>query len=79
MGHRIGGSLRIFQVGDLVSGSFADHNDRYPGGSPKFKEMVGIVTQVEIEEGYGTYRVAILMNNKIGWAFDYSLTLVEAV
>ena len=70
--------MRIFQVGDLVSGSFADHNDRYPGGSPKFKEMLGIVMCVEIEEGYETYRVAVLMNNQIGWAFSYALHLVEA-
>ena len=78
MGHRAGGSLRIFQVGDLVSGSFPDHNDRYPGGSPKHKEMVGIVTQVEIEEGYGTYRVAILIGNEIRWSFSYGVNLVEA-
>ncbi len=70
--------MRIFQVGDLVSGSFVDHNDRYPGGSPKHKEMVGIVTQVEIEKGYETYRVAILINNEIRWSFDTGIRLVEA-
>ena len=73
-----GGHMRIFQVGDLVSGSFPDHNDRYPGGSPKHKEMVGIVTRVEREEGYETYRVAILISNEIRWSFDTGIRLVEA-
>ncbi len=70
--------MRIFQVGDLVSGNFVDHSDRYPGGSPKYKKMIGIVTHVEIEEGYETYRVSVLIRNEIRWAFDYSLTLEEA-
>ena len=70
--------MRIFQVGDLVSGRFPDHNDRYPGGSPKFKEEIGIVTGVFIEEGAGTYRLSLIVRGVEKWAFDYSLTLVEA-
>ena len=70
--------MRIFKVGDLVSSSFADHSDLYPNGSPRFKKMTGIVTSVHIEEGYETYRMAILVRNEIRWAFNYAVHLVEA-
>lgn len=70
--------MRIFKVGDLVRGDFVDHTDRYDNGSPKHKPMVGIVAQVAIEEGYETYRVGVLIHDQIRWAFDSSLTLVEA-
>ena len=78
MGYRIGGNLRTFEVGDLVSGEFPDYEDPYPGGSPKFKTMIGIVTGVFIEEGYETYRLSILIRDQIVWSFDTSLRLVEA-
>ena len=70
--------MRTFEVGDLVSGNFPDYNDLYPGGSPKFKTMYGIITGVFIEEGYETYRLSILIRNKLVWAYNYSLQLVEA-
>ena len=73
-----GGSLRTFEVGDLVRGSFPDHNDLYPNGSPRFKKMIGIVTGVYIEEGYETYRLSVLIRDEIVWSFNYSLHLVEA-
>ena len=70
--------MRIFEVGDLVTGRFPDHSDRYPGGSPKHKAEIGIVTGVYIEEGYGTYHLSLMIRGKEVYAFDYSLTLVEA-
>ena len=69
---------RLFQVGDLVTGRFPDHTDRYEGGSPKWKEEIGIVTGVFIEKGSGTYRLSLIIRGEEKWAFDYSLTLVEA-
>ena len=78
MGHRIGGNLRPFEIGDLVRGSFPDHSDLYPNGSPRFKKMIGIVTGVYIEEGYETYRVSILIRGEEKWAHNFSLPLVEA-
>ena len=70
--------MRTFEVGDLVSGNFPDYSDLYPGGSPKFKTMYGIITGVFTEEGYETYRLSILIRNELVWAFNYSLQLVEA-
>lgn len=70
--------MRTFEVGDLVRGSFPDHNDSYPNGSPKFKTMYGIITGVFIEEGYETYRLSVLIRNELVWAHNYSLQLVEA-
>ena len=70
--------MRTFEVGDLVSGSFPDHSDCYPGGSPRFKKMIGIVTGVYIEEGYETYRLSLLIRGEEKWSFNYSLHLVEA-
>ena len=74
----LGVKLRTFEVGDLVQGSFPDHNDLYQNGSPRFKQMVGIVTGVYIEEGYETYRLSILIRGEEKWAHNYSLRLVEA-
>ena len=70
--------MRIFEVGDLVSGNFPDHKDPYPNGSPKFKTMYGIITGVFLEQGYETYRLSVLIRNEIIWSFNYSLHLVEA-
>lgn len=72
-----GGSLRILQVGDLVSGRFVDHSDRYPGGSPKHKDYFGLVIGVYPEEGAGAYRVKVLIQGENRWAMDYCLNLVE--
>ena len=69
--------MRILKVGDLVTGRFPDYNDLYPGGSPKHKTEVGIVTGVYIEEGYGTYRVSLMIRGIEVYAFDYSLKLLE--
>ena len=79
LGRRIGGSLnRVYQEGDLVRGRFVDHSDRYPNGQPKHKEYVGLVVGVFTEEGYGAYRVKVLIQGVERWAMDYSLSLVEA-
>ena len=70
--------MRTFEVGDLVSGRFVDRTDRYPNGQPKHKEYMGLVVGVFIEEGYGAYRVKVLIQGQEKWAMDYSLKLVEA-
>ena len=42
------------------------------------EEEIGIVTGVFLEEGAGTYRLSLIIRGEEKWAFDYSLTLVEA-
>ena len=69
--------MKAFQVGDLVQGRFVDHSDCYPNGQPKHKNYVGLVIGVFIEEGYGAYRVKVLIQGEERWAMDYSLKLVE--
>ena len=64
------------KVGDLVRGIFPDINDRYPNGSAKHKEYVGLVIDVYNEEGYNANRVKVLVQGQKRWAMDYSLRLV---
>ena len=69
--------MKIFKVGDLVSGTFPDNGDLYPNGQARYKTMYGIITGVFLEEGYETYRLSVLIRNEIVWSFNYSLHLVE--
>ena len=59
-----------------MRGIFPDTNDRYPNGSAKHKEYVGLVIDVYEEVGYKANRVKVLVQGQVQWAMDYSLRLV---
>lgn len=69
----------FFKPGDLVRGHFVDHSDHYPGGSPKHKDYVGLVTGVFMETGCAAYRVKVLVQEQEHWAMDYQLKLMESI